>query len=109
MYSLSWLSPDPFLELIDVSTKDQHLRFTVKSNRISANCPSCHSISSRRHSRYTRRIQDLPITDQPVILLLVSHKWFCDHPCCSIEVLRKIVFSTSCLVRENFAHAIHCS
>ncbi|ABS23593.1 transposase family protein [Bacillus cytotoxicus] len=127
MYPICWLSPDPFLELIDVSTKDRHLRFIVKSNRISANCPSCHSISSRRHSRYTRLIQDLPITDQTVILLIL-HKWFCNNSCCSIKVfteqyewvapngrrtlraekvLRKIAFSTSCLTGEKVARAIY--
>ncbi|MDM5154444.1 hypothetical protein QUF88_11540 [Bacillus sp. DX1.1] len=31
-------------------------------------------------------MQDLPITDQPVTLLFVSHKWFCDNPCCSTKV-----------------------
>ncbi|WP_459500516.1 transposase family protein [Bacillus sp. C1] len=128
MYNISWSSPDPFLELIDVSPQDQHLRLTVKNNRTSANCPACHSISSHLHSRYTRLIQDLPITDQPVILLLVSHKWFCDNPCCSIKVfterydwltpngrrtlraekvLRKIAFSTSCLAGEKVARTIH--
>ncbi|WP_244151192.1 transposase family protein [Parageobacillus thermantarcticus] len=52
----------------------------VKSIRESSPCPACHHVSSRPHSRYTRIIQDLPIAGQPVSLLLISRKWFCDSP-----------------------------
>ncbi|MED3844280.1 hypothetical protein P9213_08940 [Geobacillus stearothermophilus] len=73
-------------------------------------------------------IQDLPIADRPVRLLLISRKWFCDDPSCSLKVfterydwlaphsrrtlraehiLRQIAFSTSCLAAEKIAQAIH--
>ncbi|WP_231883451.1 hypothetical protein [Anoxybacillus sp. B7M1] len=31
-------------------------------------------------------IQDLPIADQPVQLLLISRKWVCDDSSCSVQV-----------------------
>ncbi|WP_285756445.1 transposase family protein [Parageobacillus sp. G301] len=69
-----------------MSDAGDHLRLTVKSNRESSSCPACHHASSRPHSRYTRVIQDLPIADQPVRLLLISRKWFCDDSSCSVKV-----------------------
>jgi transposase len=90
--------------------------------------PACHHVSSRPHSRYTRVIQDLPIADQPVSLLLISRKWFCDSPVCPDKVfteryewlsphgrrtlcaehtLRQIAFSTSFLSAQKVAQSVH--
>ncbi|MGG1480168.1 transposase [Bacillus smithii] len=76
-------------------------------------------VSSRPHSRYV---------DQPVSLLLISRKWFCVSPACSIKVfteryewlsphgrrtlraehtLRQIAFSTSCLSAQKVAQSTH--
>jgi transposase len=111
-----------------VSDAGDHLRLTVKSIRESSPCPACHHVSSCPHRRYTRVIQDLPIADQPVSLLLISRKWFCDDSSCSVQVfterfdwlaphgrrtlraehpLRQMAFSTSCLAAEKMAQAIH--
>ncbi|WP_255258769.1 transposase family protein [Bacillus pseudomycoides] len=82
MSNISWSSPDPFLELMYVHETNHHLRLTVKSNHTSANCP--YFLPS--HSRYTRLIQDLPVTNQSVTLLFVSYKWFWDNSSCYIKV-----------------------
>ncbi|KIQ93141.1 Transposase [Anoxybacillus thermarum] len=128
MINLSCSPLDSTIELLDVSDVDDSLRLTVKSNRESSSCPACHHVSSRPHSRHTRVIQDLPIADRPVRLLLISRKWFCDDPSCSLKVfterydwlaphgrrtlraehiLRQIAFSTSCVAAEKIAQAIH--
>lgn len=107
-----------------MSDAESGLQFTVKSIRESCLCSSCHHLSSRPHSRYTRVIQDLPIAGQPVSLLLIFRKWFCDSPSCSTKVfteryewlsphgrrtlraervLRQIAFSTSCLSAQKVA------
>ncbi|WMT20643.1 hypothetical protein [Parageobacillus toebii] len=73
-------------------------------------------------------IQDLPTADQPVSLVLISRKWFCDSPACPVKVfterydwlaphgrrtlraehtLRQIAFSTSCLSAQKVAQSIH--
>ncbi|MEH6892123.1 transposase family protein [Bacillus sp. JJ864] len=110
-----------------VSQNDNHLLFTVRSTNTSACCPTCKQVALRPHSRYTRLIQDLPISNESVTILLISKKWFCDNPMCTVkvfteryewlapnsrrtlrveEVLRKIAFSTSCLAAEKIAHAL---
>ncbi|MED0668086.1 transposase family protein [Bacillus badius] len=91
-------------------------------------CPNCVTHSSHPHSRYTRKVQDLPISGQPVQLLTLTRKWFCENVTCPVKVfteryeglsqsgrrtqrtemiLEKIAFSTSCLAAEKVAKAAH--
>ncbi|MBO0588354.1 MULTISPECIES: transposase [unclassified Sporosarcina] len=125
---IPWSAPDPHLELIHVSSVGNSLLITVKSNRSSARCPQCHARCNNVHSRYTRSVQDLPISDQTVYLIIIANKWFCTHANCSIkifaerfegistngkrtnrtiDVLRKMAFSSSCLAAEKVALAAH--
>jgi transposase len=45
-------------------------------------CPACGHPSARVHSRYLRLVQDLPIADRPVRLLLRVRRFFCDDAAC---------------------------
>jgi transposase len=45
-------------------------------------CPDCHHLSMRVHSRYTRLLRDLPVTEQAVRLLLRVRRFFCTTPSC---------------------------
>lgn len=64
----------------DISTDSIHLY--VESTRTECTCPSCHTVSSRIHSRYNRSFQDLPIQDRKVWMTLSNRKIFCDNPLC---------------------------
>jgi transposase len=124
MPSIPWSSPDPDLELMHIYPTNESLLITLKSNRSSSTCPSCSKKSSRIHSHYTRKVQDLPIGEKSVELLILSRRWFCDNPDCNVkifterfewlssngrrtkrteDVLRKMAFSTSCLSAEKLA------
>ena len=50
--------------------------------RNSVGCPLCGSPSSRIHSRYYRKVWDLPWAGWPVALLVRARKFFCDVPEC---------------------------
>ncbi|MCP3765077.1 transposase family protein [Domibacillus sp. A3M-37] len=123
-----WSSPDPHLELLNVDDSRDVITLTVKSSHESASCPSCCQPSTRPHSRYIRKVQDLPISNRPVDLVVMTKKWFCDQPNCPInifterqewllpnrrrtvraeEALRKIAFSTSCLAAEKVAKSLN--
>lgn len=74
-------------------------------------------------------MQSLPIiNNKSVTLLLITRKWFCEEPECTIKiftekydwfspngrrtaraekVLRKLAFATSCLSAEKVAQSIH--
>ncbi len=128
MSSIPWSSPDPDLELMQIYPTNESLLITLKGNRTSSTCPSCSKKSSRIHSHYTRKVQDLPIGEKSCELLILSRRWFCDNPDCTVkifterfdwlssngrrtkrteEVLRKMAFSTSCLSAERLAKSAH--
>ncbi len=60
------------------------LVYVISSSK--ACCPLCDMQASRVHSRYTRRVADLPCAGRHVTLLLTVRKFFCSNPNC----LRKI-------------------
>jgi Transposase/zinc-finger of transposase IS204/IS1001/IS1096/IS1165 len=47
-----------------------------------AECPRCGLASGRVHSRYQRRLGDLPIAGRPVQLRLRVRRFFCPNPAC---------------------------
>ena len=49
---------------------------------VAADCPRCASPSTRVHSTYTRHPRDLPVSEQPVRLLLHMRRFFCDVATC---------------------------
>src|SRR5260221_14739915 len=40
-------------------------------------CPGCKTNSERVHSRYHRRLADLPLAGRPVRLVVVARRFFC--------------------------------
>jgi hypothetical protein len=45
-------------------------------------CSGCGRVSTRVHSRYRRRVADLPVSGRPVVLWLTVRRFFCDHIDC---------------------------
>ncbi len=74
---------DPALDYVEHITKEHKCIITVESNRKNVACPYCGTVSSRVHSVYKREFQDLPIQDNPVVILIRNRKMFCANPECS--------------------------
>ena len=55
---------------------------TVRSSKDFGVCPSCGTVSRRVHSRYHRRVGDLPLSGRSVKLLVVARR-FAATPCCA--------------------------
>src|SRR3954468_6443358 len=57
-------------------------RVTVvaRSRLPTAACPDCHASSSRVHSRYERRLADLPWQGRPVAVRLRARRFLCAEP-----------------------------
>jgi len=51
---------------------------TIRAMSASSPRPSCGAISDRVHSRYPRRVADLPIAGQRVVLVLHARRFCCD-------------------------------
>jgi transposase len=45
--------------------------------------PGVRSVSTRVHSRYRRRLADLPVSGWPVEVVLTVRRFFCEHIDCS--------------------------
>lgn len=58
----------------------------VRTSSSVAQCPRCHEVSTRVHSRYTRRVADLPWEGISVRLLLRTRKFFCSNDVCQRRV-----------------------
>ncbi|QND61620.1 transposase family protein [Mesorhizobium huakuii] len=55
---------------------------TARSGTPARPCPLCRRVSSRVHSRYVRRVSDLPCSGTKVELRLVARRFVCDAPLC---------------------------
>lgn len=71
------------LECIEYKSKENQYVFTVRSAEKEVVCPYCNNPSSKVHSVYQREIQDLPIQDKQVILLINTRKMFCANTECN--------------------------
>ena len=49
-------------------------------------CPSCGTVSERRHGWYQRSLRDLPIQGVPVVIRLRVRKWRCEEPACERSI-----------------------
>ena len=49
-------------------------------------CPECKTNSERVHSRYHRRLADLPLAGRPVRLVVVARRFHCDAVLCGRRI-----------------------
>ena len=55
---------------------------TVRDTGKSSSCPGCAADAERVHSRYSRRLADLPLGGRQVRLIVVARRFRCDAPSC---------------------------
>jgi len=60
-----------------VATAPPTLLIDARASTPEAVCPDCHAPSARVHSRYTRRLRDLPIAEPPMRLRLHVRRLRC--------------------------------
>ncbi|MCR5754146.1 MAG: transposase family protein [Acetatifactor sp.] len=73
---------DKNYRLDDYRIKEQMVILKISSICKELQCPYCNAISKRVHSIYEREIQDLPMQNKKVILLVKTRKMFCDNSHC---------------------------
>jgi transposase len=61
---------------------DAVLTFILQSTATTAACPLCGQSSARPHSRYVRRLADLPCQDRPVCVHIEVRRFFCTNADC---------------------------
>ncbi|HZC95595.1 MAG TPA: ISL3 family transposase [Bradyrhizobium sp.] len=61
-------------------------RITVRATTKASVCPGCGNQSERVHSRYRRRLADLPIAGRPVCLMVLARRFYCNAVLCGRRV-----------------------
>src|SRR5436190_17545020 len=59
---------------------------TVRHASRSSPCPECGTSSERIHSRYLRRVADLPLAGRPVRLVVVARRFRCGADLCGRRI-----------------------
>lgn len=67
------------LEMTACSSQEGTWCVSLLSTQPICACPVCGGVARRIHSRYQRRLTDLPSTGQPVHMVLTVRKFFCDE------------------------------
>ena len=62
------------------------MEMELRTCRAFSTCPACGTASRRVHSRYRRKLADLPWEGLPVVILLHARKFFCAEDRCRRKV-----------------------
>jgi transposase len=76
----------PGLKVEEVSVGTGVLLVSARLLAISAPCPSCGNPSARLHSRYQRKIADLPTAGRRVSICLTVRRFRCVAPACRTRI-----------------------
>src|SRR3546814_14890626 len=72
----------PGLAVGSASSADGATSITIHSTSLLSDCPACGAASRRVHSRYRRRIADLPSAGRSVKLTATVRRFRCDAVMC---------------------------
>jgi transposase len=73
----------PLLSVLGWQQEEEALLIQITSVSQKVSCPDCHVSSARVHSRYYRRIADVPWAGLRVEIQWFVRRFFCDNPECS--------------------------
>jgi transposase len=68
--------------VVDALSDGDSAVITMRARSVNSACPSCGAVSNRVHSRYPRRLADLPIAGRRVVLTLQARRFRCKAVLC---------------------------
>jgi len=77
------------LRITRACPQDDRLTLAAHTTARTASCPVCHQPASSIHSRYQRRVADLPCGGRAVTLIIHARRFFCRTPTCSRRTFRE--------------------
>jgi transposase len=72
-----------------------HIAIVTSPRQTSASCPDCGMVSERLHSRYRRRLSDLPWQGRPVTLHIHARRFRCLNLACSRQTFAERLFGVA--------------
>jgi len=70
------------MRVMHVCAERDHFTLIAETISRAACCPLCHRPSRAVHSRYQRRVADLPCSGRAVTLVIHARRFFCRAPDC---------------------------
>lgn len=67
---------------VELLNLDEKLIVVISSTEASTTCTSCGTTATHLHSRYQRRLSDVPVSGYPVKLLVEVRRFFCRNSSC---------------------------
>jgi hypothetical protein len=84
------LFPHPAgLRIERVFTRGPSVRIEVSSEASKTACPDCGVFSTRVHSRYERRLADMVVGGQDLMIHLKARRFLCDSSACSRKTFHR--------------------
>ncbi len=74
------------LENCQLGEVTHQITLIASSRRITAQCPLCQQQTHRVHSRYERKLTDLPWANYSITLQLRVYKFFCINALCKRRI-----------------------
>jgi hypothetical protein len=71
---------------VDALSDGDSAVITIRARSVKSACPSCGAVSDRVHSRYPRRLADLPIAGRRVVLTLQARRFRCKAVLCGRRI-----------------------
>jgi transposase len=85
--ALKTLLADPaVVRLIKIVSSSESMTLVIQSAQKEPLCPSCDVKSTHIHSRYARKLADLPWLGIAVKIDLLARRFFCDNTSCSQNI-----------------------
>jgi transposase len=84
-FAPSMLVPPGFSADCALSEGDRAI-VNIRATRLSCPCPGCGVISERVHSRYSRRLADLPVSGRRAFLVLLARRFRCGASGCARRI-----------------------
>ena len=74
------------LSVESAALEDGEAVIVVRAASRASVCPGCGASSDRVHSRYRRRLADLPIAGHPVRLVVMARRFYCAAVLCGRRI-----------------------
>lgn len=76
----------PGFKLVDIGGEDDRLEMVLRPACGSRRCPDCGALSESVHSRYVRKLSDLPASGRRVRLLVEARRFRCRGRSCARRI-----------------------
>jgi len=70
----------------DVDINAGLVTLVIRASASSCSCPLCGAVARRVHSRYLRRVGDLPVAGRRTEMILQTRRFFCDASDCARRI-----------------------